>query len=249
MARTLIIPDIHHKTDVVDEILGREKYDRVVFLGDYFDDFRDTPESARATAEWLKSNVQDPRFTFLYGNHDLPYRFVAPGLECSGFGIEKWEATLAVLTRDDWSGLRLHAWVDGFLVTHAGWNQAFADERGHVTQELIDSLCAECLNDLDESRMHPLVAAGRSRGGCAKVGGIVWQDWSELVPVPGLKQIVGHTPGIEVRSKAVDGGTAVCLDTRLCHVGLVEGGEFSVLTTPVWDKWFGPEGRLRGALL
>ena len=139
--------------------------------------------------------------------------------------------------------MQLHVWVDGFLLSHAGWNRAFADANGRITTDYIDSLCAECLHELDQGRMHPLAAAGNSRGGSAEVGGIVWQDWRELKPIPGLRQIVGHTPGIEVREKNVDNASAVCLDTRLCHVGVLEDGILRIHTTPIWDKWFGPTGR------
>jgi metallophosphoesterase superfamily enzyme len=62
-----------------------KKYDRVVFLGDYFDDFRDTPESGRATAEWLRTNVRDSRFTFLHGNHDLARMFGIQDREVGGY--------------------------------------------------------------------------------------------------------------------------------------------------------------------
>jgi hypothetical protein len=245
MGRCLVIPDIHHNVTAVDGVLAREQYDRVVFLGDYFDDFNDTPERARNTAQWLKQRLRDPRFTFLYGNHDLPYRFSAPGVECAGFDLDKWQAILDVLDRDDWDLFRLHAWVDGYLLSHAGWNHTFTDGRGRITRESIDSWCAECLEELDEGRMHPLAAASPARGGSAAAGGIVWQDWRELQPIVGLRQVVGHTPGIEVRYKTAEDAFAACLDTRLCHVGLIEGGAFTAVTTPLWDKWFGPSGRFK----
>jgi hypothetical protein len=243
MSRTLIIPDIHHQISVVDEVLAHEEYDQVVFLGDYFDDFGDTPEKARKTATWLKGRLQDPRMIFLFGNHDLPYRFSARDLLCSGFTVEKLEAILRVLDQEDWSALRLHAWIDGILLTHAGWNQAFCDAEGRVTREYVDTVCAECLAELEEGRMHPLVAAGTSRGGTAPVGGIVWQDWRELTPVAGLRQVVGHTASTEVRFKNAECGTAACIDTRLCHIAVVEDGDLTFQRTHVWDKWFGPQGR------
>jgi hypothetical protein len=248
MSKTIIIPDIHHQVSVVDGVLAREEYDRVVFLGDYFDDFGDTPEKARQTATWLKRRLRDPRMIFLFGNHDLPYRYSAPGVQCSGFSVEKLEAILEVLDRDDWSLLRLHAWIDGLLLTHAGWNKAFCDAEGRVTREHVDAVCAECLAELEEERMHPLVAAGWSRGGTAPVGGIVWQDWRELKPIAGLHQVVGHTPSTEIRFKNADSGTAACIDTRLCHFAVVEDGALTFQTTPVWDKWFGPHGKFPNAL-
>lgn len=246
MARTLIIPDIHHKTAIADEVLGRESYDGAVFLGDYFDDFDDTPEDARRTAEWLRAHAGDSRLTFLFGNHDIPYRFTAEGIDCPGFEIDKWMAVLQVLTEACWDRFRLHAWVDGHLLTHAGWNRHFADAHGLVTPALIDDLCAECLRDLNNGRMHPLVAAGRSRGGREACGGVTWQDWRELEPVPAMRQIVGHTPDLRVRHKDSGGGTAICLDTRLLHYGCLENGFFSAHLTSLGDKWLGPGGRFHG---
>lgn len=243
MLRTLVIPDVHHQTSVVDEILARESFDRVVFLGDYFDDSHDNPDRARETALWLKQRLTTPEFTFLFGNHDLPYRFAVPELACSGFHPAKAEAIAEVLGEADWDRLRLHTWVDGFLLSHAGWNAAFAEADGRVTRESVDAICAECLQDLARGRMHPLAAAGPSRGGPAAVGGIVWQDWRELEPIAGLPQIVGHTPDLEVRYKHAPLGTAACLDTRLCFVGILEDSVLQERTTPVWDKWFGPNGR------
>jgi hypothetical protein len=111
---------------------------------------------------------------------------------------------------------------------------------------LIDELCAECLRDLDNGRMHPLVAAGRSRGGREKCGGITWQDWRELEPIHDLRQIVGHTPDLRVRRKESGNGSAVCLDTRLLHYGCVEDGVFSDRLTALGEKWLGPGGRFHG---
>ena len=231
MGRTLIIPDIHHKTWVVDEILNAERFDEVVFLGDYFDDFNDTPEDARRTAEWLHAYAGTPGFTFLYGNHDLPYRFPVPGLDCAGFTIEKWQEILQVLEEVHWESFKLHTWIDGWLLSHAGWNRRFSNASGQVNRSWIDQLCAECLSQLHDGKMHPLAAAGMSRGGWQSVGGITWQDWSELNPIPGLRQIVGHTPGVAVRLKGDDDSTAICLDTHLCHYGCLEDGSFTVRST------------------
>jgi len=39
--RSLIIPDLHHQTENADYWLNSQRYDRVIFLGDYFDNFGD----------------------------------------------------------------------------------------------------------------------------------------------------------------------------------------------------------------
>ena len=45
---TLVIPDLHHRVAAAEEWIARYPADRVVFLGDYFDDFDDTPKMAEA---------------------------------------------------------------------------------------------------------------------------------------------------------------------------------------------------------
>jgi hypothetical protein len=180
----------------------------------------------------------------LYGNHDLPYRFPSAGLDRPGFTIDKWRAITQVLGESDWDRIRLHTWVDGWLLTHAGWNEYFAHpERGNC-RDWIDEVCAECLQELKCDRMNGLVAAGRSRGGIAPAGGVTWQDWGELRPIRGLHQVVGHTPSLDIRRKGDADGSAICLDTRLCYAGILEDGAFTERTTHVWTKWLGPGGRL-----
>jgi hypothetical protein len=73
--------------------------------------------------------------------------------------------------------------------------------------------------------MHHAFMAGVERGGPARYGGILWCDWNAFEPIKDLPQIVGHTPGREVRYK----GNSICLDTHLHHYGLLENGELTVL--------------------
>jgi hypothetical protein len=48
---------------------------------------------------------------------------------------------------------------------------------------------------------HPAFVAGIERGGPAKSGGILWCDWQAFETIRDIRQIVGHTPGHEVRYK------------------------------------------------
>ena len=52
MNRTLVIPDVHNRIDRADWFLRELEsiVDRVVFLGDYFDDWGDGPIEAERTA-------------------------------------------------------------------------------------------------------------------------------------------------------------------------------------------------------
>jgi len=56
--RSLIIPDIHHHTENADYWLNSQRHDRVIFLGDYFDNFGDNESDARLTARWLRDGCE-----------------------------------------------------------------------------------------------------------------------------------------------------------------------------------------------
>jgi hypothetical protein len=49
----LIIPDIHHKVELVERIRANYPGMPAIFLRDYFDDFDDTPADMKGTCEWL----------------------------------------------------------------------------------------------------------------------------------------------------------------------------------------------------
>ena len=73
--KTVIIPDIHHHISQVKLILLHEAPDKVVFLGDWFDDFFDTPEMSADTAIWLMKRMdRHPEDVFIWGNHDKQMR-------------------------------------------------------------------------------------------------------------------------------------------------------------------------------
>ena len=65
--KTLIVPDIHNKIDIVDEAIEAFKtsVDEIVFLGDIFDDFGDTLQDAKDSAIWLKNRLHLPNNIFI----------------------------------------------------------------------------------------------------------------------------------------------------------------------------------------
>ena len=215
--RTVVIPDLHHHTGVADRILAwAEPYGRAVFLGDYFDDFDDTPAIATETARWVKARLADPRSTLLWGNHDLPYAFPDNhDLGCPGFTWEKHAAITAVLRPRDWSALRLHAWVGPWLLSHAGLDRSLlpADAPPSLAEWLRETE-GEALSAASHGWSHPFTASGWCRGGRRPIGGLTWRDWRAFEPVPGACQIVGHTPSRHeaLRRKDDPGSRNFCLD-------------------------------------
>ena len=101
--------------------------------------------------------------------------------------------------------------------------------------------------------------AGRARMGPAPVGGITWADFNwEFQPTPGVNQMVGHTPGEQVKCKWLrhedtkprkgDWPTyqkmleinpetsvhslSVCIDTQGKHYAVIEDGVVTIHDNP-----------------
>jgi hypothetical protein len=53
-------------------------------------------------------------------------------------------------------------------------------------------------------------------------------DWDELVPIPGLNQLVGHTPDKSVRHKNAPTSRNICLDTNLRNYAVFDGGKLEI---------------------
>ena len=69
-AKTIIIPDIHNDYFTAEKIIKKENPDKIIFLGDYFDDFDDTVKDSENTYTRLSRN--DVSSTIVPGNNALP---------------------------------------------------------------------------------------------------------------------------------------------------------------------------------
>jgi hypothetical protein len=55
-------------------------------------------------------------------------------------------------------------------------------------------------------------------------------DWDSLVPIAGINQIVGHTPGRQVREKHTPSSRNYCLDVKNGSVAaILSDGELNIL--------------------
>lgn len=129
----LVIPDIHNRVEEAEHLvrtLGKS-VNHVVFLGDYFDNYGDTPDDARKTAQWLKYSLQQDNRTHLMGNHDIPYSKSYRTCPCPGYTRDKALATYgdgSLLTCDDWDKLAIFKLIPSgrpdvrpMLLSHAGF--------------------------------------------------------------------------------------------------------------------------------
>ena len=226
--RTLIVPDLHHHTHRADHWLRTQEFEHVVFLGDYFDDFGDNVSDARKTATWLRHRMENSADIFLLGNHDIPYMFPRnPFLFCPGFSKAKAVGIHDILEPAHWQRFQLAHREQGWLMSHAGFHPSMLPAEG------IDGLEQRCHLALDRAsrgKTDPLLACGMDRLGRENVSGPIWLDWGSLKPIPGINQIVGHTPGNKVRDKITPDSKNYCLDVRNgCAAAILSDGQIQIL--------------------
>jgi hypothetical protein len=257
MARTLVIPDIHNAIERAEAIIRAygQQCDRIVFLGDYFDDFHDTPAVAERVAQWLYESTRDPKRIHLLGNHDLPYLLPESAIEhywCSGWSEAKDRVIRSILHDVSLEQFRVAVEIDGWLLSHAGYQELFLNGRS-TAQVVAESACA--FERATHGQREIVFEAGRARGGEADKGGVTWLDWwREFQPVDGFHQIVGHSPAYYARTVCRLAGvnqswdvsrrgrlqldipgreqcTSMnwCLDTKLSCAALIEGAAISLI--------------------
>ena len=226
--RTLIIPDIHNHIENADYWLTSQKYDRVVFLGDYFDHFRDDGNDARKMAMWLRDWMERTGNIFLLGNHDVAYMFPDKNeLYCPGFTRAKANAIHEILKPADWHRFKLAHAEQGWLLSHAGFHPVWIKD---PTAEIILERCEQVMELARRGKVDPILGMGWDRGGLQRYGGPLWMDWGTLVPIPGINQIVGHTPDDEVREKIAKDSKNYCLDVRNASVAaILSDGKLTIL--------------------
>jgi hypothetical protein len=203
---SLIIPDVHLKWQRAEKIIASVGADEVIFLGDYFDAWDDTPEMVRDTCEWLEESVKKPNRRHLIGNHDQHYAFPYKTFRCSGYAQWKDFIIRDSMSPDVWKKLKWYEILDNrWLLTHAGLHKANVPEEIRALNgdraKMLEKLAFYLENEIvtgfragAEGVGSWIFNAGQARGGYQKYGGITWCDYTmEFNPFKGLNQLMGHT--------------------------------------------------------
>lgn len=229
--RALIFSDIHTRHEIVQGVLDKEKFDKVYFLGDYFDDFWETVSTNVQTAKWLKELLYDSRFHFLFGNHDTHYAYPSHRTMCSGYSETKCIAINTVLKERDWSKFEFYFWLDDWLLTHAGFSfdlfKTFKIEVGELNKFLKFSN-EKAKKALKKEEHHWMFQAGKSRSGLFNCGGLTWCDYhKDFKTIEGVKQVFGHT----ILPKPLITENTINIDTNSSHYLVYENGRMDLKET------------------
>ncbi|MBS5450816.1 MAG: metallophosphoesterase [Coriobacteriia bacterium] len=203
--RTIVVGDLHLKQSrvlpLVDEAMEQAGARRVVLCGDVTDDWGATDADALSElaqmALWVgELRLSGVRVDVLMGNHDFAY---VGGPDTPGMRpwirleVQRLLYELGVVIATD---------IDDILATHAGLTEAWARSCltwEPSTAEPAANQIARQLNKMlesgDRENFRRLGATGPARGGWGTPGPL-WADATELAAdyLPGLRQIVGHTP-------------------------------------------------------
>jgi len=244
--KIVIVADPHNNYKKLDNIITKEGGDINICLGDWFDSFNlDSPSDYIATAKYIKDKfLSNPSNYTLFGNHDIHYLFNAPTTWCGGYESWKYKVIDKVLGGDRGSIQEKFHWsivVDDILLTHAGLDQRLLPPVC-VNKKLVFKYLEEATNDANikirTNQRHWFYEAGRSRGGIASVGGIVWCDFNdEFQPIEDLKQIVGHTNQYRTGKAAqyhregfanITDAENICIDCNLSQYITITNGKMEL---------------------
>jgi hypothetical protein len=230
---TLIVPDVHEQIPKLKRILkDYEGVERVVFLGDFCDSFLDN--MVTPTGIWLRENVEHPKYDFIMGNHELHYAYPYGDIPSpyAGWTAQKNFMYRSYVRPDQWERFKLHRWVGNWLCTHAGWHASHMHPIKGFQRESLEAIEKHAMNGLtrlkDGQQAPMLLQPGRYMHGPANYGGVVWLRWAEFEPVPGLNQVCGHSPWVDVRIKVGIDSINYCIDTDLKHVALIEDNKLRI---------------------
>lgn len=225
--KTLVFSDVHNRTEEVSKIISKvSNPDLIISLGDWFDNFGDTPDDAEKTARFVKALTLNKNFIWILGNHDAPYFYPKCNYAwCRGQTKDKLKAINKVF--GDKKPFKLYHFDEYYLYTHAGLNPYFLPKSGFCPLWL-EERANRAMSNMEKGLYDEFVGVGASRGGLQTFGGITWQDFDEFIPIPGVNQVFGHTKGVEPRQILGESSVNWCLDTNNKHYAVIEDSRITI---------------------
>lgn len=200
----LIVPDVHGRTfwRRAKELV--KQYQKVIFLGDYLDPYKDEGiNDDMAFIEFLDiiefKKKYPKKVTLLLGNHDLHYLspYFVPSSRRNNFKADEYQRVFEE-NKDLFTCFKMfrsfgHKW----LFSHAGITQHWLRQNKLLLPELLEMSLDELLDNKGLKWAGILEQVSYYRGGCVPYGSPVWADFAEayggaMELGDKVTQIVGH---------------------------------------------------------
>ena len=218
MTNILVLPDIHGRDFWKKPIANKDKFDHIIFLGDYFDPYpsesitqQDAIENFKELVNSFTEEELECKVEFLLGNHDGHYLYDIP--EASRIAknptINKEITSLLTNLRDKYNQLVLNTWITikdtTYLFTHAGINKTWVDRHPELCKIDYPGILYKNFNNSPITisvlpskyiEWQSIGEVGMNRGGWVPTGGPLWCDLDEFINQPKFSpyyQIFGHT--------------------------------------------------------
>lgn len=247
---TLFVGDLHLQASLilplVEKAIEKHNVERVIFMGDYVDQWNQCDNSQlyideltllnKFRKKLIKKGIEP---VFLIGNHDMPY-LIDIREYYSAYNTDTFDKVHDLLLRLQ---PQIAYEVDDYIIaSHAGYVQTSAWEipLWHFKPWLYSYI--------DES-INLQKQVGR-RGGFNTYGSMLWEDFGERLWRAGMKcQIVGHTPQktiTDLREDITCEANCICVDTFSLNqfynpIGdgsmlLYKDDTFEVIKNPEWQS-------------
>ena len=187
------------KTKVIEhglELAQKHMADKIVMLGDYFDDWYALSYEYDDMIKYIKNLLRlNPSVIPLLGNHELSYL----GFPCAGHKKSVQKSIYEAIYPDH--RFLFGVAIDGVFYSHAGVTISWLKHNKLITQndlrlKLHKKTGAEVLERCLEKvpYLEVFAQAGPARGGTSYPSPL-WADLTELIAdAAPVKQVVGHTP-------------------------------------------------------
>jgi predicted MPP superfamily phosphohydrolase len=198
--KIIAIGDIHGR-DYWKSILNKEIFDKVIFIGDYFDSF-DIPGDIQCNnfadiIQFKKDNMD--KVILLTGNHDFHY--MGYGEQYSGFQ-HGYQYSIGCLLDDNKNLLQMSYAHNNILFTHAGVSTIWLRNNGYDGGMDLNNINL-FINDLFKYKPNKFkftIGKNYSQTGNDICQTPIWIRPESLVKdmVGEFKQVVGHTQKIQI---------------------------------------------------
>lgn len=205
--KVLFVGDVHNHSYIFDDVERLDKeynFDRIIFLGDYVDDWNTTnKESSKTLLKVIELKESNPnKYTFCLGNHELSYL----GYPCSGHRFEN-DSIIEHLLKEDINLFNMYTTIQlgdtKYYCSHAGFLNSYLEtifpdiDDTKDYDKVLEKLNENILQNLDKASLCSYL-----RGGSHNCSSFLWADKREFIyecnygqeELMFYNQIIGHTP-------------------------------------------------------